>query len=770
MRINSRYFVQLILLLLFFVPAKAQMTMDATGNMVDQSKIADSLGTSKEILTGMRVWKVDPRFGDTIRSVPDTLPYMFMNTVFTSGLRGEYNTLGNNGSPRIARIFIDRKETSQFSFLDPYDFFIKTPGEINFTNTYSPITNLSYFSCGNKTNGEDRFKALFAINAGKRLGIGLKFDYMYNRGYYSAQSTSHVNASLFTSYLGERYNMHFIFQTYNQKVMENGGITDDRYITHPETFSDSYATDEIPTSLYSNWNRNRHFSAFLTHRYNVGFYRKVKMTEEEIRAKKFALEAEKDKQKREDLNKKDKNQPDEDVSVSARPKDAEIRGDMPVKGKPEGQDERIKVENQQQRDSLAALEKSLENPDTSWYKKVYVPVTSFIHTAELLSAKRTYIGYDTLNSYYANTYYTNGVLQADSTYDEMKYLSLRNTFALAMLEGFNKWAKAGIKLFAAHELRRVSMPALDSLGAGTARTTWTEHDISIGGQLVKQQGKTLHYNAMVEAWLAGENAGQLKIDATGDLNFRLFGDSVSLALHGFFHRVNPTFLFRHFQSKHIWWDNEDLSKEIRTRVEGSLYYRKTDTRLRVAFDNMTNFTYLSNSYRIDTTTVSGVENYTRRNMSVKVNQASYVGLLTLQLMQNFKLGIIHWDNVVTFQKSTDQTALPVPDWNIYTNLYLRFKIAKVLDVDLGGDMRYFTKYYAPDYNASVGNYVTQDETNHVEIGDCPIINVYANFFLKHCRFFVMMSHVAGGKNYFYTPHYPLNDSTFRFGLSWNFNN
>ena len=37
----------------------------------------------------------------------------------------------------------------------------------------------------------------------------------------------------------------------------------------------------------------------------------------------------------------------------------------------------------------------------------------------------------------------------------------------------------------------------------------------------------------------------------------------------------------------------------------------------------------------------------------------------------------------------------------------------------------------------------------------------------------MMTHVnkgSGDKNYFFVPHYPLNGSVFRFGVSWNFFN
>jgi len=749
------------------LPANAQMTIDEDGMMTERTKNKkDSLGTDKEVPQGMKTWKIDPRFGDRTYVVPDTVPYMFMNTVFTTGLRGEYNTLGNNGSPRQNRIFIDRKETSQFSFLDNYDFFVPAIGDYHFTNTLSPITNLSYYSCGDKTNGEDHFKALFAVNANKELGFLLKFDYLYNRGYYSNQSNSHFNTSFLTSYLGDRYNLHFIFSINNEKVSENGGITNDEYIVHPESFSDDYNDDEIPTILNSNWNRNKHWSVYLTHRYSFGFHRKVKMTEDEIKAKKFAMQAAQDEQKRKEKEKQRKEGDDYEMKAvgeapKGRPKDAKIMGDAPAPGNKKEGGERVAVDGQEMRDSLAAVAKE-EALDTAWMKREYVPVTSIIHTAQVFHGRRIYQAYDTPTGYYNETIFDNGVLYGDSIYDETKYTSVNNTFALALLEGFNKWAQSGIKLFVTHELRKVTMP--DSTGIG--RSSWTENDISIGGQLSRTQGKVFHYNVTAETWLVGENAGQLKIDGTADLNFKLFGDTVQLAAKAYFHRLNPTFFYRHFHGKHAWWDDNGLSKEVRTRVEGDFSLKRTGTTLRVALDDISNYTYLGQSY---TAEMSGTDN-SYYNMAVGVRQKSNVGVITAQLLQNLRFGPLHWDNVITYQKSTDTDVLPLPDLNVYTNLYLRFRIAKVLDVDLGADARYFTKYYAPSYSPYTGSYVVQEQEDRVKVGNCPIVNVYANLFLKHARFFVMMSHVVGGKNYFYTPHYPLNSSVLRFGVSWNFLN
>lgn len=94
--------------------------------------------------------------------------------------------------------------------------------EFQFTNTLSPITNLSYHSCGNKQDGEDRLRAYFASNINKISGIGFKLDYLYGRGYYNNQATSLFNGSLYGYYLDDRYNMHAWISVNHMRMGENG--------------------------------------------------------------------------------------------------------------------------------------------------------------------------------------------------------------------------------------------------------------------------------------------------------------------------------------------------------------------------------------------------------------------------------------------------------------------------------------------------------------------------------------------------------------------
>jgi hypothetical protein len=739
----------------------------------------DSLGSDKEIPKGIRVWTVDERFGDTKAAVVDTLQHMYMNSTFTEGLRGEYNTLGNMGTARLNRIFIDRRNTQgNFIFTEPYDYIVNPVSDFHFTNTYSPITNITLNSCGDKVTGEDDFKAMFAVNANKRLGAGFRFDYKYGRGYYNAQSTSHFKYTMWASYLGDRYQAHFLFSTNHEKMTENGGITNDDYIKHPEIYTESFATNEIPTVLEQNWNRLDNQHIFFTHRYNVGFSRKVKMTEEEIKAKKFAMASKKEnaeEEAKEEARKKAKEQgkkfdekaydKQQGAKFSGRPDGAKIAGDEPAKDSAakdiKTDSTRIAVNGKAAADSLLAIQKK-NAEDSLFYKSEYVPVTSFIHTVKFDNYRRIYEAYQTPADYYLNEYYDAGRLTGDSIYDQTKHWHMKNTFAIAMLEGFNKWAKAGLKAFASYDLRHYELPTMEG-----GFEKYNEHVLSVGGQLSKQEGKTLHYNAVAEIGLTGVDAGTLAIDGNVDVNIPFLGDTLQVRGDAFFHRETPSFYYRNYHARHLWWEN-DLDKTIHTRIMGTLSFSKTRTKLRVAVDEIKNYTYFSQSYDI---TEEGLR---KGVMVTPMQESGGINLLTAQLEQNFRLGILNWENQFTYQHSSKESVLPVPAFNAYTNLYIKFKVVKVLNVDLGADMRYFTSYEAPDYSPYMGQYTVQGNgENNVKIGNYPIVNVYANVHIKHTRFFVMMSHINAGqgdKNYFFAPHYPMNERVFRIGVSWNFFN
>lgn len=770
------------------VQAQTYNQLDDNGNFTQRDEYGnngnfnpnsnDSTSKNKEVPYGVRFWTIDRRFGDIRPTIPDTLHHLFQNTIYNTGIYGEYNSIGNNYTARQSRIFINRPYMSTFFFTDAYSYTTKEPDQFQFMNTLSPYTNITYDNCGDKQFGEDHIDAKFGVNVNKNMGLGFDLDYHYGMGYYAGQSTAHFRSSIYTYYTGDKYQMHFLGSLYHRKAAENGGIVDDDYITHPEAQQEQYSEDEIPTVLSQNWNRNNSQHIFFSHRYNVGFYKKVPMTEEEIKAREFAEKSAKQKEDRENKGQKMKSTSEgrkggtiADKQPSGRPDDAKIMGDQPDLAKADiaNDSTRIKVDTDEKMDSLKAkAEKEVEEDKNM--KKVFVPVTSFIHTLELNNHDRIYQAYQTPDDYYANTYYDMNDEHAyseDSIYDRTKYLYVKNTLALALLEGFNKYMKAGLKGFVSFAMENCKMPVLNSDSTGYMMNKWTDHALNVGGQLSRHEGDTFHFNLSAEIGLTGMNSGGIAVDFDTDLNFRLLGDTVTLAANAYFHRMVPQFFQKSYHSKHLWWD-QSLDNETRTHIEGNFNYQKTDTRLRVAIDEIQNYTYFGMSYELD-----DLKNRTDLTGGI-YQESGNINVLTAQLMQNFRLGPLNWENVVTYQNSSNKEVLPLPALNLFSNLFLKFKIARVLAVELGGCVTYFTKYDAPDYLPQIAQFaIQQNPDSRVELGGYPFVDVYANFQLKRARFFISMSHVnagSGSKMQFLTPHYPMNNRTLRMGVSWTFIN
>ena len=691
----------------------------------------DTSKVEKWVPTDFHQWRIDERLGTIIpEEYNDTMPHLFQNWNSTDGLRGEYNILGNFGSPRLARNFLDRNVIDDFMFIEPYDYFHTTPGNLLFTNTKSPLTNLQYHTCGTRETGQDRVRAYFATNINKLSALGFKIDYLYGRGYYMNQQNSQFGGTLFGYYLGENYEMHAMASWEHMKMAENGGIEREEYITNPQSFPQSYGSRDIPTLLSDVFNRNDHQTYFLTHRYNLGFYRDLEVP---------------------------------DSLKPVMPDDKELL---------------LRIKSDSLRDVIKEdtlrLALTLDSLKTQWQNEQvipqeFIPVTSFIHT---LHARRlahdNYVNANGANGYFSHDPYYRSSF--NEFMDETKAISVKNTFGLQLREGFNKWAKAGITLFATHEYMRFSLPAIETVDTLSLFDITNENHISFGGEIAKREGHTLHYKAGIEFWAIGPKVGDMNIYGDADLNFRLGRDTVRLVAKAFFKNITPAFYLNKFHSQGHWWDY-NLSQETRTRIEGKLTIDRTKTSLRFGMENISNYTHfatvLTPKYATDGTTVTG---YTH---DVDVHQqGGSIQVLSATLRQDLKLSIFHWDNEVTWQTSANQDVLPLPTISLYTNPYIVFHVAKVLRVELGADMRYFTRYYAPDYAPFINQFAVQDAAQpRTKIGNYPIINAYANFAIKRVRGYINVTHVNQGTgNYFWAPRYPMDPMSIHFGISWNFYN
>ncbi len=652
----------------------------AKKDIPDSLLVADSTSLKSRRIIG---YHLTPLLGDPYIAPMDTDRLNIANSTLVESQSLAVGYEGNVGSAAQTRMFFDRKEARDFIFADPYDYYITTPENAYFYDTKIPYTNIMYTTAGSSQNKDERLKGTLTLNFGKKINIGGDLDYIYSRGHYDSNGNKLLSYRVFGNYLSEKYELYAYLSNFNFINKENGGLTNDRYITNPDNPVEGYDskrttdTKAFPVRFTDTWNRVRGKQYFFTQRYNLGFERELDETDEE--------------------------------------------GET---------------------------------------KKVFVPVSSIIHTFEYKDNRRHFGSTDAgIDTCYANIYETG---TGNKVEDRTSYWSLSNTFALSMREGFQDWVKFGLTAYVNFEKRRFKLPRVNMANEGIgsypvispdANQIYDEFSTFLGAEISKRQGSLLTFNARGELGLLGDDIGELRV--TGDIQtrFPLFKKDAIIKAYGYIKNVNPAFYIRHNHSRFFVWDN-DFKKIQQIYVGGEINLESTRTKLSASVESLQNYIFFNRA---------GVPEQNNGNIQV----------VSARLKQDLRYRAFGWDNEIAYQLSSDKEVLPLPDMSLYTNMYVAFKLAKVLTIQLGANMYYNTAYYAPYYEPATQQFQLQREGKEAKVGNYPLINAYANFHLKQARFFVM-AYNLGSKfvtpNYFSLSHYPLDPMVLKMGVAVVFNN
>lgn len=399
-------------------------------------------------------------------------------------------------------------------------------------------------------------------------------------------------------------------------------------------------------------------------------------------------------------------------------------------------------------------------PDDTIEHKLFVPVSSFIWTFDYVKSRHVF---DNSSRSEMAEFWENFYLSRTHTHDVTSYHSVRNTFGVSLLEGFNKYAKAGLSAFLTYEHRKftqnpdsvygiVSDESLTPYPYGSKiPETYEDNLIWAGAQLTKQRGTWVRYEATGRIGLIGRVAGDIDVNGQASLRVPLLKDTLAVTAYGRFANTEAPYLMEKYTSNHFIWDN-DFGKTRKLRLGGRLDFNKTDTHIDIGVENIQNSLYFNEN-------------------AMPVQDGGNVQVFSATIRQNLRAGILNWENRLTYQTTSNDAVLPMPRLAVYSNLYILFRVAKVLHVQLGVDCDYYTRYYAPDYQPATMAFYNQRQ---MKLGNYPFVNAYVNMKLRKARFYVMMSHVNqglfGGNNYFSMPHYPLDPRRFQMGVLVDFAN
>lgn len=641
--------------------------------------------TEKKYYPPGSAWTLATQLGIHEPSTIDTLQYDYQSQFVPAMTYDAYATTGQLTGPGLSMIYFDRPEPSSFFFNDAIQPWIPSFRKTKFYNVYIPMTLLSYnFSTGREIHS-DLLRAEFAGNVNKRIGIGANFTYPYTKGCYTDQAVKGTNFGLTFYYNGDHYQTQMFYNQYRHVNKENGGITDDLYITDPAAVQggvDHIDSKSIPVRLSDVHNILNGQEFYMTHAYCLGFYRDI------------------------------------------------------------------------------------TQPGDTIERRELVPVTKFVYSFDLDRNKRRFLS---RNATKAAEFWEHTYFNGNETDEKDHHLSIRNTFGIQMIEGFQKWFPFGLSAWVTYDYDRYSydqlLPATDTdgnPGSGSEDLTPLPEGFDsnpkanrsrlwVSGRLEKQKGKVIRYFADARFGLLGDAIGEVDVRGNFTTRFRLGKDTVEIAAEGFFKNLEPDWTLRHYAGNHFVWNN-NFGKIRSFRAGGHLYIPWTRTRIGVDFENVQNMVYFNSA-------------------CLPEQYGGSVQVFSARLDQELRFGIWNWNNRITYQATSDKNRLPLPELSVYSNMFLQFRIA-TLQVQLGVDCDYYTRYRGMLYQPATMSFHVQGD-NAKWVGNYPLCNVYLNCKLYKTRFFVMCSHVNQGwfsRDYFSMPGYPVNPRQLRLGVSIDFAN
>ena len=625
-------------------------------------------------------WTLTFPLADHIESKIDTATYNYQRYSIPALQSDAYVTTGNLGAEGINMIYFDRPQRYTFFFRDALDKWLPSFSKQKFYNVYVPSTILQYGFAGSKETHQDDLKIDLMGNVNRRIGIAGKVNYIHSRGSYENQAVKNFNWGLSFYYLGDRYEAQAFYNNYYSLLRENGGITDDLYITDPAQVQagvTSINSKSIPTRLNAAQSRMTGDEFYMNHAYKMGYWKSVSVN-----------------------------------------------------------------------DTLTREE--------------YVPLAKIVYSFDLQHNRH---GFSNYNVAEGNEFWKNHYLSSSGTNDDTYMNMMTNSIGLELIEGFRKWVKFGLSAYASYQIQKYHQTTsyepidpeqidyLTPLPEGIyVPETATKNFLWVGGRLQKDKGNILRYSADVKFGLVGDVAGDIDLNGNISTQFRLKNDSVKISAEGHFSNTAQPYLLQQYISNHFAWNN-NFGKTRRYMIGGSLHIPWTKTKLSVGVENLQNYVYFNSN-------------------SLPQQYGGNVQVFSASLNQELKIGILHWNNTIYYQKTSNSDVLPLPELTIYSNLFLKFIAFKVLKVQFGVDCDYYTSYKALNYQpATMSFHVQGDEPMYV--GNYPIMNVYVNARLYKTRFYVQYSHLNQGwfsSNSFFMPHYPMNPRRLEMGLSIDFAN
>lgn len=372
-----------------------------------------------------------------------------------------------------------------------------------------------------------------------------------------------------------------------------------------------------------------------------------------------------------------------------------------------------------------------------------------VHSAEFSTYNKLYTDEIAGNDRYGRDYYNN-VFLLNEVYsnDEYDIKRFDNKFALKLQPFAPDAVVSKISAGIGYQYIGTRNTALKDQNEGY-ELTGKQHNVYIYGGASGQFRKYFRWEADADYYFAGYKVNDLNVN--GKVTVSFYPRGLDMHLTG---KVGTSLRSaqpyeQNYLGNHHFWEN-DFKKVSTTRFEALFSIPKWRLEAFAGYALIGNMLYYD-------------------NQAIIQQCPSPVNVLSAYLNGNFNLWKFHFDNQILFQKSSNSEVLPLPMLSLNLRWYFQFTVVKnAMDMQIGLNGLWHTKYYAPSYMADLGQFHTQ---NKVELGGVPYFDAFVNVQWKTACIFVKYSNVFHGwpaNDYFSAPGYIRPDKIIKVGIFWPF--
>lgn len=282
----------------------------------------------------------------------------------------------------------------------------------------------------------------------------------------------------------------------------------------------------------------------------------------------------------------------------------------------------------------------------------------------------------------------------------------------------------------------------------------TFNNLSVKGYFRSNElaNKKWNYLASAQFFLSGYNLGDIDVRGGIDYNFKKAG---KLYLNGVWSRQAPSWIENHYHNFSNTWDHQ--YKKINTIQLNAIYSNLlVHKQAKVFLKACVNY-YLINNYIFWNTSSNAVQ----------LGKALNIANASISLDLSYRH--VHLDNYIMLQSSNRNDVIQMPKIFAKVSLYYESMVfKKALYASIGVDMRYFSDYYANNYNPLIGQFYLQDQ---LKMHYLPVLDLFVNMKVKTVRLFLKGNNLLQGigtKGYYTGYLYPADERSFKFGVTWRF--